>query len=456
MIDRRRLERVAGRLLPETAKGVITTGYNRLRAHRANADYEPVSVDATPSESPRHIVVVVVDALRDDYVSPETTPFLADRQPASAVAPAPWTFPSVLSLLTGQYPHEHGGMRQSDDPDNTTEAEIQLPSTPDTVRTLPEVLGGAGFETYAAFGFAMPFLALSSRFGTHRLYADTDAATLFAGHRSWLSEGTTERTFSYLHLSDLHTPHHPPSEYAERFDVDLSIDEIRKWRHTADTGDAPNVRRYREHKRRLYRASLSYVNDQLADHVEYLSEQLDSDVALVVTGDHGEGFWEHAAFDTDHFVDSRPAYCVGHGGTPYECIARVPLWIDGVDVGVDQPSLVDVAPTLLDQLGLSDVLDTTGGSLLNGQAPNRPVVIEGARYGHEKKAVYADGWKLLRSLGDETTLVYRPGDEPTTAADGPDRTDIADILPPWPDGRRRERREVSSTVEDQLRDLGYQ
>lgn len=457
MVSMRHVERAVGRLLPSITKEAVTLAYNRFRTFEADRGYEPIDVSASPTESsPRHVVVLVVDALRHDFLSAETAPFLTDKCSSAAVAPAPWTFPSVISLLTGQYPHEHGAMRQSDEADNTTEAEIQLPSVPETVQTLPELLGGVGYETYGAFGFAMPFLALSSRFATHRLYADTDAEKLLSNHSAWLSGRETDRTFSYLHLSDLHTPHHPPSEYIDAFDVDLTIDGIRKWRHTAETASSPETDEYREHKRRLYRASLAYIDDCLAEHVERLQDRLGAEVTLVVTGDHGEGFWDRAAFDAEHFTDSRPAYCVGHGGTPYECIARVPLWIDGVDVDVETPSLVDVTPTLLEQLGVTGHIETTGVSLTEASNPDRPVLIEAARYGHEKKAIYAEGWKLLQSLGDEATFTYRPGDEPTTALDSSMRDQLSDSLPPWPDGETVERREVSSTVEDQLKDLGYQ
>src|SRR5262249_45044224 len=69
-------------------------------------------------------------------------------------------------------------------------------------------------------------------------------------------------------------------------------------------------------------------------------------VVIAVTGDHGEGFWEHGYY--------------GHGCvfTPYESLVRVPLIVRaGRDVPrrgrIDAPvSAVDVAPTLLALAGL--------------------------------------------------------------------------------------------------------
>lgn len=70
--------------------------------------------DPMPERTP-NVLLLVVDACRYDYLGGGTaeTPnadALADEGVAfrRAVSPAPWTLPSVTSLLTGKYPHEHG------------------------------------------------------------------------------------------------------------------------------------------------------------------------------------------------------------------------------------------------------------------------------------------------------------------------------------------------------------
>ncbi|MFC7136130.1 hypothetical protein ACFQRB_05355 [Halobaculum litoreum] len=172
-------------------------------------------------------------------------------------------------------------------------------------------------------------------------------------------------------------------------------------------------RRYRDHRRRLYRAAAARVDDRLA----VLRERLPDDVALVVTGDHGEAMWERATLDRRTFRDSRPAYGIDHGGTPFEAIARVPLAVEGVDVRAGgTPSLVDVAPTLLDALGQPEALATTGASLSRGVPADRVPIVEAARYGHEKKAAYRDGWKLIVSRGDDAAVGFRLPETPGAAA----------------------------------------
>jgi arylsulfatase A-like enzyme len=187
---------------------------------------------------------------------------------------------------------------------------------------------------------------------------------------------------------------------------------------------------------------------------------LNGDVLFVVTGDHGEGFWEHAALDAEHFVDSRPAYCVGHGGTPYESVTQVPLIVDGLSLdGFDSDgpiSLIDIAPTILEAVGVTEAGGTTGRSLFNEVPPDRIVLTEAARYGYEKKAVYYEGWKRILSEGDDVSLGFSIPAERVTEIPPEIEAVMTDALPAWPDadGTAPEQ-EVSKTVERRLEQLGY-
>ena len=461
MISRRRFEKYIGRALPDPAKEHVGRVYNHVRVRRANLRFTPVSLDRdAANDAPQHVVCVAVDALRADVINAETAPFLSSLTGVDAVTPAPWTFPAVSSLLTGRYPHEHGAIRQSDDPHNTTTGVTLSPSMSANTLTLPEILEGFGYETYGAFAFEMPFLALSGRFSRHALYRNDPAATVLGDHHSWLVDRGSYPTFSYVHLSDLHEPVAPPEEYVERFDVDTSIKGLSGWRYTAESELDVNAAEYVEHRRRLYRAATRYVDDLLSAYYRSLIDGLGTDVTLIVTGDHGEGFWEHAALDAEHFVDSRPAYCVGHGGTPYECISRVPLVVDGLSLdGFESDglvSLIDVAPTVLDAVGASGVSSTTGRSLFDEVPADRTLLVEAARYGYEKKAVYREGWKRILSEGDDVSLGFSIPAERVTEIPPEIEAVMTDALPAWPDadGTAPEQ-EVSKTVERRLEQLGY-
>ncbi|WP_436928155.1 sulfatase-like hydrolase/transferase [Halosimplex amylolyticum] len=451
--------------LPDGVKRALAGPYNRVQTRRADRAFRrrerPTLSPA--ADAPQHVVCVVVDALRADAVDDRVTPFLADRTVARAVTPAPWTFPAVTSLVTGRYPHEHGSMRQSDAADRGATDLVVPPTLPDEEVTLPDAFAAAGYRTYGAFAFHMPFFALGGRFERHALYDDAPADAVLDDFTDWFDGHADERTFSYLHLGDLHEPVDPPAAYWSRHDVDRSIDGIRRWRYERDPDPGPDGERYRAHRRRLYRAAADHVDDRLAALHDRVTGR--DDVALVVTADHGEALWEHAPLDAERFADSRPAHGVDHGGTPYESVARVPIAVDGLDrfdsdLGSDadrnggRPSLVDLAPTLLDALGRPDALSTTGVSLRDGVPADRIPLVEAARYGHEKKAVYLDEWKLVVSRGDDESVGFTLPEE--TLADLPADAEkrLYDALPAWPDGESPERH-VSGMAQQRLEDLGY-
>jgi hypothetical protein len=126
-------------------------------------------------------------------------------------------------------------MRGNDDPDNVGEDEIYLPpKLSEDTYTLPEYLAASGYETYGGFAFNMPFLALSGRFQRHRMYNDAEAETVLNEHLDWVEQYKDDKTFSYLHLSDLHQPTDPPLHYWDRFDVDADVEGLTDWGEFTD------------------------------------------------------------------------------------------------------------------------------------------------------------------------------------------------------------------------------
>ncbi|WP_158058216.1 sulfatase-like hydrolase/transferase [Halorussus halophilus] len=447
--------RAAG-YLPNAVVRRLARPYNRVQRRRADRTFQAREREelAPATDAPQHVLVVVVDALRADTLDTSLTPFLHERSVETARTPAPWTFPAVSSLFTGQYPHEHGAMRQSDDANRGADDLVVPPQLPDDQQLLSDAFAAAGYDTYGAFAFHMPFFALSGRFERHALYDDAPAKELLADYRNWLDERSDERTFAYLHLGDLHEPVDPPGCYWLKHDVDDSIQNIRRWAFETETDPGSAARRYQAHRKRLYRAATDYVDDQLRELRNGLVRHVGDEFALVVTGDHGEAFWEHSSYDADNFVDSRPAHCVDHGGTPYECLTRVPLVVEGLDVEAGPTSLIDIAPTLCDALGHPNALSTSGKSLFEERPDDRVLLVEAARYGHEKKAAYSGDWKLLVSKGDDVAAGFSlPDEDPTDLPRDVERR-LAETLPPWPDGTGADV-SVSGIARDRLEDLGY-
>lgn len=436
--------------LPSWTKRLLAIPYDRYQVRTANAQFARKNLEqAVPrDDAPHHTLCVVVDALRSDHIDEQITPYLDSLNGTDAITPGAWTFPAVSSMLSGVYPHEHGALKQVDEPDDS--GGITLPPKMDDDReTITEVLAGAGYDTYGGFGHDTPFVALSGRFEEHALYhkVNSNADDVLEDYLEWV-EGR-DRTFAFVHLADPHVPVDPPREYWEAHDVDPSIENIRNFQFQDEIDCDDECQRYREHRRRLYRAAIDYVDDALSTFTTRLDDTVQEPLVLV-TADHGEALWEHVAFDVERFNGSG---CVGHGGTPYEPLARVPL-MTNADWSFDgHVSLVDLAPTLADAVGI-DVPETSGYSLLDQVPAERMPIVEGSLNGYEKKAIYKDEYKLIVSHGDDVEVGFTMPDEEVVEIPEETRETMLRALPSWPDGSDATT-EVSGVVEDRLANLGY-
>lgn len=442
MFNRPNLSSVVKRI-PDPIENSLLTGYYRGLSYLADRSHTSSQLSrALRPDAPKHILVIALDALRPDHQPSIGLSF------TSAVAPGTWTFPSVTSLHTGTYPHEHEAVAHTA-PDDT---EYVMPAQADPKRTLPSVLESAGYDTYGAFAFMTPFLASKGWYQTHHVYRDVAAERVIGDYESWRTN--RNQTFAYLHLGDLHAPITPPREYVSRYDVDRSIKGLsRLVRFTDDYDGGEEAEQFRTHRLRLYRAALAYVENQLRP----LFERLGPETMVVVTGDHGESHWEHYRLDRQ-FTDSRPNYGVGHGGTPLDMTARVPL---AVQVGGESRTPTGGHPSLRD-LPAAVCERALGEQPFDGHSWDRPipssrtVFCEATRYGAERKAAYRDERKAIRSKTDDVTLCAMI--EPTAGeefVDEPDLfTDLVDDLPNyWRDGDIN--LDPGAMVEDQLSALGY-
>ena len=284
---------------------VLSTEYNIRGVNSIRPADLAARLDSESGAAPFVLDIRPESAFRADAIDRETTPYLADRVAGTAVTPAPWTFPAVASLVTGQYPHEHGAMRTSDAADRGATDLVLPPDLPEDRQTLPEVFAAAGYDTYGGFAFHMPFFALGGRFESHALYDDASAANVLGDFADWFARRDDERTFSYLHLGDLHEPVDPPARYWGEHDVDRDVDGLPRWRYETDSDPGPEGEHYREHRRRLYSAAADYVDDRLAALADAVTGR--DDVALVVTADHGhnlgyeadDGLFHHTASMTE-------------------------------------------------------------------------------------------------------------------------------------------------------------
>ena len=420
------------------------------------------------------VVLVVLDAARarqfSTYGYGRPTTLEIDRLAREGVAfeqaytPATYTISAMSSLWTSLYheQHHHG-------------AHFRGPMPAGHV-TLAEVLEAGGVTT-AGF-VANPSAGRS--FGLDRGFAEFHQIRGREGRSAARAEEMVEvvgrhldrlkdrRFFAYVHFLEPHFPYHQPERFVTLFGPDspLTLQERRstKWITRVNRRRRPFTPQEHAHLVRLYDGSLAYVDREVGRLRRLLEEKgLLDRVVLVVTADHGDELFERGQ--------------IGHGGRVYEETLRIPLVVrfpEGkgpAGLRVREPAdLLDVAPTVLDVMGLAGAEGTgefEGRSLLPvlfGQ-PGRPVLV--GRTMHERPSYsFRDGaWKLIHSVRSGQVELYRladdPGETKDLAAAQPVRAEFyRQTLYRWLRGLERRRGASTGALlspedEETLRALGY-
>ena len=207
----------------------------------------------------------------------------------------------------------------------------------------------------------------------------TEAATL-----AWLDEVDTSRPFAgWVHFYDPHKPYNPPAGYIGRWGS--PPDDLPKFLRTPGPNSGTNLERYLagitlterpvsaaelEAVLALYDSTLTSTDARLGRLLDKLDELGEHDSTyLIFTADHGEELFDHNRY-------------FFHGASIYTGTVRIPLIVSGPDLPRGPQSSVqvqnlDIAPTVLDLLGLSVPGDMEGRpltGLLKGttNAPPRP------------------------------------------------------------------------------------
>jgi len=290
-----------------------------------------------------NVIILVVDCLRGSQLScrgypRETTPFL-DRLGSKfrAISASSWTYPAVVSLLTGLYPHNHnavhgGKIKNFEQLENLYKIRKQI-------LTLSEILNLLRYRVYFGTAIIMACYPLIGRIVPHIYDWRTSAGRLITDLTNWISKKSGP-FFAYLQLGDLHEPLNPPQDFRNFFGEVKGLPQIDRW----DFGErerqqGARFQEYRENRILLYDNTLRYVDHAIEKFYATLKDMglLDSTI-LIITADHGEEFWEHAALEAENFYDPRGAYGVGHGHNVFNEIIEIPLLISGPGVPEGQSS----------------------------------------------------------------------------------------------------------------------
>lgn len=397
-----------------------------------------------------NVVLVSIDTLRADHLSlygyeRSTSPVLdalAQRCGVvfeQATAPASWTLPSHLSIFTGLDPITHRVIVET--------------RAPAKLVTLAERLRDAGYHSSAVTAGAYT----SSRYGLSQGFDRyLEARGVWAPDE--LERGVSvalreierlakrEPFLLFLHTYDVHAPYRPREPYASRFaETTLPQDRVvamrkipneepsdvrtREWPFwTPEDHSGGRVRIDDEGELArvvdLYDAGIAHTDARLARFFEALyASELGRRTVLVVTSDHGESLGERQLYN------HRSAY---------ENVLHVPLIFalpDCRHAGTRVASrvrLVDIAPTLLDLVGLGAPGDLDGRTLLPlldgtergpreawawAASDNRGVILytpDGLKY-----VLQDSPWHPLHGQEELYDLARDPGEQRNVAAQTP-------------------------------------
>ncbi len=373
------------------------------------------------------VIVISLDTTRPDHLSAygyarPTTPNLkrlADEGVRfdAARSTTSWTLPAHMSLFTGLPPGLHDVLIDFHvlDRGHRTLGQIFQDADYRTmgVFSAPYVHGHYGFDRgfdYYEKGTLDPMLfdltreqrrqeALATE---HRSHTEVTSGLVVDRALALLKNSQDPRNLLFLHFFDPHYDYRAPRRLAKVFTDPGYHGPITGENVTGRTDlvHASMPPEDREQLLALYDAELAFVDENIGRLLDALREQGRLDRTLiVVTGDHGEEFFEHGRF--------------GHRNGLTEQTLHVPLIVWGKGLGlpagrvVSEPvAIYDILPTLIDYAGLPEEPGLYGRSLRplieGGSLPARPLSAALTFIPHEPqgwyelhRAVAVNGLKLV-------------------------------------------------------------
>jgi len=409
----------------------------------------------------RNVILISVDTLRADRISSSgsdhcRTPNF-DRLAEEGVlfsraqAQSSWTLSSICSMLTSMYPSAHGVLAMHDQLDSMRE-------------TVAEKAAAGGYHTGAVVsnGWLLEPFGVDQGFDVYDHMKHRVRAAYWAGHlwyralspvRRWLTQARDEEQddtadctlnlkyalqfleanhsgnfFFWLHVIDPHEPYVARDRWIAGAGRDYPAGQIPRLNSGLVVGYRGGKvlgRGDRRHIEDLYNREVEYTDMVLGRFLDRVYELgLTRNTMIIFTSDHGEEFWEHDG--------------VSHGHTCFTELINVPLIVRPADEeqvernrSIEaQVSLVDLAPTILDFLGLPGLDYAEGLSLLpvirgEEEPQDRPAFIEAMAYFGEKKAVSDGRYKYVLTEVDGREELYDlledPGEQRNLVHEQPER-----------------------------------
>ncbi len=391
--------------MPEASEPRLDAAPHRTAACLAFLLLSACSAEPELHHSHTNVLWITICTLRADHLGAWGYPVdvspnldrLAERAALfeQTLTAAPWTRPSVASMITGLYPRSLGFM----EPGPAGERALHF-----SFETLAERFQQAGYYTIGIT--ANPNTNATWHFdqgydfyrGTARRWGDPGFSKVSAEEVAALlldqlrGRARGRRFLAHLVLVDVHPPQQ--SEVARRRVGDFQ----------AGTGTFSE-----------YDLQIVYVDAVIGDLLEELGRMGLEDTLLVLNSDHGEGFEEAGPDD------------LFHGGHLHDSTLWVPLILHHPSLEgraarfADRVESVDVAPTLMELLGMEFSADEFEGRSLapailgSGPVPVRDFSVAETRLDTaEQSTLLRKSWKLVvdeRASPATTSLYhYRDGE----------------------------------------------
>ncbi len=367
-------------------------------------------------KAPRYVFLICLDAVRPDHLgcygyARDTSPRIDELAAGGAlfedaITQAPWTLPSIATVLSSTFPCQHGARRT----EGTRVAYSGVPLN------FVERLNAHGFETSLFTGG----LTLSGK---------VPAAELSEAALDWLRQRLECKCLIVIHHYDTHSPYVASREcidrldpgYQGRFNYRFGDFEMLKQARVGRLAEVIDLSPEElAHIEALYDcqimrgdASIGMIADSLRAWGR-LEETM-----IIVFADHGEEFLEHGSID--------------HGQTVHEETIRVPLIVYCPSLitsprRIDkQVGLIDIGPTILDAVGIdkpsyfeglslmpmvSDRFDAPGLRERPCGLPTSCLISESIARRSEKKAIRRPPWKLIYDPFFGAGELYNISDDP--------------------------------------------
>jgi len=375
----------------------------------SSSSYVPGNDRVRSEQSHNNVILISVDTLRADHLG--TYGYVKDISQGidsfsrdsilfkNAIAQAPDTLRSHASMFTSLIPTHHGASRS---PKFGSQSPL-----PKNILTLAEILKGQGYSTvsYNDGGQVAAVFGLNQGFDIYKSFESRKFSEIFKAAIRWLENHRTEKFFMFLHSYEVHVPYTPEARFLklleDHYSGHLSSPNSR---HLPSHIHGKIVQKINERKLEMsakdlehiintYDAEIMSMDESFDDFIEYLKTRgIYDDTIIVFTSDHGEEFYEHG-------------WVGQHSHTLYDELLKVPLIIklpnsqDAGEVVESQVRSIDIAPTVLEILGIDVPSQFEGTSLLGilrNKSPHPLMAVSERGHKNKRASIRTGDWKYYQ------------------------------------------------------------